>query len=55
MRDFLKGVYKRAFSDGTTIDLGYLPVTVAFGITAKPILDLLATGLMIAMNYGGAG
>lgn len=48
-------VYKRAFSDGITIGLGYLPVAVAFGITAKPILDLLATGLMSAMNYGGAG
>lgn len=51
----MKDVYKRAFSDGTTIGLGYLPVAVAFGITAKPILDLLATGLMSAMNYGGAG
>lgn len=51
----MKDLYKRAFSDGTTIGLGYLPVAVAFGITAKPILDLLATGLMSAMNYGGAG
>ncbi|WP_083286827.1 AzlC family ABC transporter permease [Nosocomiicoccus sp. HMSC09A07] len=48
-------VYKRSFSDGIAIGFGYLPVAMAFGITAKPLIDLLSTTLMSGLNYAGAG
>lgn len=48
-------VYKRSLSDGFAIGLGYLPVAMAFGITAKPLIDLLSTTLMSALNFAGAG
>ncbi|CAD2072084.1 AzlC family ABC transporter permease [Phocicoccus pinnipedialis] len=48
-------VYTQSLADGITIGLGYLPVAMAFGITAKPLLDLLSAGLMSALNFAGAG
>ncbi|MFD2830627.1 AzlC family ABC transporter permease [Corticicoccus populi] len=46
--------YKKSFLYGLIIGLGYIPVAIAFGITAKPVLSLLETFLMSAMVYGGA-
>lgn len=51
----MSDVYKRSVADGFAVGLGYLPVAVAFGITAKPLIDLLSTGLMSALNFAGAG
>lgn len=45
---------KKPFMDGLTIGMGYLPVAVAFGITAKPLISLFDTTLMSIMVYGGA-
>ncbi|CAM2777568.1 MULTISPECIES: AzlC family ABC transporter permease [Salinicoccus] len=45
---------KRSIMDGLTIGMGYLPVAVAFGITAKPLLSFFETVLMSFMVYGGA-
>lgn len=52
MNDLRK--YKKSFLYGLIIGLGYIPVAIAFGITAKPVLSLLETFLMSAMVYGGA-
>lgn len=46
--------YRKSLLDGLTIGLGYLPVAVAFGITAKPLLTAFETFLMSFMVYGGA-
>ncbi|WP_342387729.1 AzlC family ABC transporter permease [Salinicoccus bachuensis] len=46
--------FKRSIMDGMTIGMGYLPVAVAFGITAKPLLSFFETVLMSFMVYGGA-
>lgn len=46
--------YRRSLLDGLTIGLGYLPVAVAFGITAKPLLTAFETFLMSFMVFGGA-
>ncbi len=46
--------YRQSLLDGLTIGLGYLPVAVAFGITAKPLLTAFETFLMSFMVYGGA-
>lgn len=45
---------KKAVTDGLTIGMGYLPVAVAFGITAKPLISMFDTTLMSIMVYGGA-
>lgn len=45
---------KKPIMDGLTIGMGYLPVAVAFGITAKPLISLFDTTLMSIMVYGGA-
>ena len=47
-------IYRKSFMDGLTIGLGYLPVAVAFGITAKPLLSAFETFLMSFMVFGGA-
>ncbi len=47
-------IYRKSFLDGLTIGLGYLPVAVAFGITAKPLLTAFETFLMSFMVFGGA-
>lgn len=46
--------YRKSLLDGLTIGLGYLPVAVAFGITAKPLLTAFETFLMSFMVFGGA-
>lgn len=45
---------KKPVMDGLTIGMGYLPVAVAFGITAKPLISLFDATLMSVMVYGGA-
>lgn len=47
-------LYKQSFFYGLIIGLGYIPVAVAFGITAKPVLSLFETVLMSITVYGGA-
>lgn len=47
-------IYRKSLLDGLTIGLGYLPVAVAFGITAKPLLTAFETFLMSFMVFGGA-
>ncbi|GAB3057893.1 AzlC family ABC transporter permease [Salinicoccus sesuvii] len=46
--------FKKSIMDGMTIGMGYLPVAIAFGISAKPLMSLLDTVLMSFMVYGGA-
>lgn len=45
---------KKPVMDGLTIGMGYLPVAVAFGISAKPLMSMFETTLMSFMVYGGA-
>ncbi|WP_411844459.1 AzlC family ABC transporter permease [Salinicoccus sp. HZC-1] len=45
---------KKPIIDGLTIGMGYLPVAVAFGITAKPLISMFDTTLISIMVYGGA-
>ncbi|MFC3418892.1 AzlC family ABC transporter permease [Salinicoccus hispanicus] len=45
---------KKSIMDGITIGMGYLPVAIAFGISAEPLMSLLDTVLMSLMIYGGA-
>lgn len=52
--NLLHHTYKHSALDGLTIGLGYLPVAVAFGITAQPLLSLFEALLMSIMVYGGA-
>ncbi len=45
---------KKPLMDGLTIGMGYVPVAVAFGITAKPVMSFFDAVLMSFMVYGGA-
>lgn len=45
---------KQSFADGVTIGFGYIPVALAFGMSAKLLLTGMDTFLMSTLVYGGA-
>lgn len=45
---------KQSLADGVTIGFGYIPVALAFGMSAKLLLTAMDTFLMSTLVYGGA-
>lgn len=50
----MKSNIKQSLGDGVTIGFGYIPVALAFGMTAKLLVSAMDTFLMSAFIYGGA-